>query len=155
MVFVTCERPTQAIRLAYVAAFQIPRVPETLLSVGDFAALTGGMRRSARPGSFTEAHFVRYREAWSRPGAMTAMLNWYRALLRRNPATPATVVTPPVRIIWGDRDDVLERRLAEAALALCTQGEVFHLPDATHWVQHDSPGEVNELLLQFLDAAHV
>jgi hypothetical protein len=40
--------------------------------------------------------------------------------------------------------------LAEAGLALCAHGEVFHLPDASHWVRHEGSGAVNRLLLVFL-----
>jgi len=55
-----------------------------------------------------------------------------------------------VRVIWGDRDAFLDRGLAEAGAALCDSREVFHLPRATHWVQHEDPAEVNRLLLDFL-----
>ena len=44
------------------------------------------------------------------------------------------------------------RVVAEASLALCERGEVFHLADATHWVQHDKPAEVNRLMIPFLAA---
>jgi pimeloyl-ACP methyl ester carboxylesterase len=56
----------------------------------------------------------------------------------------------PVRVIWGDRDTFLDRGLAEAGAALCERGEVFYLPRATHWVQHEEAAEVNRLLLEFL-----
>ena len=56
----------------------------------------------------------------------------------------------PVRVIWGDRDRFLEPGLVEAAMALCERGEAFHLPEATHWVQHEEPERVNRLLLDFL-----
>jgi pimeloyl-ACP methyl ester carboxylesterase len=58
----------------------------------------------------------------------------------------------PVRIIWGDRDVALDPDLAEAGMALCDEAEVFHLPHATHWLQHDEPEAVNRLLLEFLAA---
>jgi epoxide hydrolase 4 len=62
----------------------------------------------------------------------------------------AARITVPVRLIWGDRDTALEPGLAEASLALCERGEVFHLSDATHWVQHDKPEEVDRLVVEFL-----
>jgi pimeloyl-ACP methyl ester carboxylesterase len=55
-----------------------------------------------------------------------------------------------VRVVWGDRDDTLGPGLAEAGLSLCGGGEAFHLPRATHWVQHEEPERVNRLLLDFL-----
>jgi pimeloyl-ACP methyl ester carboxylesterase len=144
------RHPLQALRVGYIGAFQLPFVPEALLRAADFAALRGAMRATASAGSFTAGDFGAYRTAWAQPGALRGMLNWYRALLRHRPAPTPERITVPVRIIWGDRDIALHRRLAEAGLALCDQGEAFHLPRATHWVQHDAPEEVNRLLLDFL-----
>jgi epoxide hydrolase 4 len=53
-------------------------------------------------------------------------------------------------VIWGDRDPGLQTGVAEASLALCERGEVFHLADATHWVQHEKPDQVNRLIVEFL-----
>jgi pimeloyl-ACP methyl ester carboxylesterase len=142
--------PLQALRLIYFAAFQPPRLPEALLRAGGFAALAGAMRASARRGSFTAEDLRPYRAAWAQPGALTGMLNWYRAALRHPAAYGTAQIGTPVRVIWGDRDVALDRRLVERALARCTQAEAIHLPQATHWVQHDEPETVNRLLLEFL-----
>jgi pimeloyl-ACP methyl ester carboxylesterase len=56
-----------------------------------------------------------------------------------------------VRLIWGDKDAFLEPGLVKASAALCDRAEVFHLPDATHWVQHEEAETVNRLLIEFLD----
>ncbi|MGG5889058.1 alpha/beta fold hydrolase [Falsiroseomonas sp. HC035] len=144
------RHPLQALRVGYIGAFQVPALPEAVLRAFDFAALRTAMRATASRGSFTAEGFAAYRAAWSQPGALRGMLNWYRALLRHRPAPTPGRIAVPLRIIWGDRDIALHRRLAEAGLALCDQGEAFHLPRATHWVQHDAPDEVNRLLLDFL-----
>jgi pimeloyl-ACP methyl ester carboxylesterase len=144
------RHPRQAAKLYYFAAFQLPWLPEALLRAGNFAALAGAMQKTSRRGSFGAAELARYREAWSQPGALTAMLNWYRAALRQRPAPGEARITVPLRIIWGDRDVVLDRGLAEEGLALCDQGEVIHLPEATHWLHHDAPQRVNQLLIDFL-----
>lgn len=144
--------PSQALRSWYAAAFQIPWLPERLLAAGGFAPLRTVLVRTARgPGTFTPEDLRRYRAAWEQPGAARAMLNWYRALARRGggPA-PSGRIGAPARVIWGDRDPFLDSRLAEAALALCDRGEAFHIPEATHWVQHEEPERVNDLLLGFL-----
>jgi epoxide hydrolase 4 len=143
--------PGQAVRSWYVGFFQAPVLPELVLGAADFALLRRALGATARPGTFTAEDQRRYRAAWMQPGALTAILNWYRAL----PMAAAGSVRPgrvrvPVRIIWGDRDAALESGLAEAGLALCDQGEAFHLPNATHWVQHEEPERVNRLLVEFL-----
>jgi pimeloyl-ACP methyl ester carboxylesterase len=144
--------PLQALRLSYFAAFQVPALPEAMLRAGNFAALARAMRATAQPRSFPPSELDHYRAAWARPGALTAMLNWYRAALRHPMRVPRGRIAVPVRIIWGDRDVALDPDLAEAGMALCEEAEVFHLPHATHWLQHDEPEAVNRLLLEFLAA---
>jgi pimeloyl-ACP methyl ester carboxylesterase len=144
----------QRVRSLYAAFFQLPGLPEWLLRAGNWRALAETMRRSACPGSFTTADLRRYRAAWARPGAITAMLNWYRAALRRPPHRPADPrVYVPVLMIWGARDQALGREMAPESIALCDDGRLHVLEDATHWVQHDAADRVNALLLDFLAAA--
>jgi pimeloyl-ACP methyl ester carboxylesterase len=143
----------QRVRSLYAAFFQLPGLPEWLLRAGNWRALAETMRRSACPGSFTAADLRRYRAAWARPGAITAMLNWYRAALRRPPHRPADPrVYVPVLMIWGARDQALGREMAPESIALCDDGRLHVLEDATHWVQHDAADRVNALLLDFLAA---
>jgi pimeloyl-ACP methyl ester carboxylesterase len=59
-------------------------------------------------------------------------------------------VRVPTLIIWGVHDTALARGLAEASLALCRDGRLEYLEEATHWVQHEEPERVNRLLLEFL-----
>jgi pimeloyl-ACP methyl ester carboxylesterase len=145
--------PSQMLKSWYIGFFQTPGLPELALGAADFAWLRSAMRRSSRPGTFGAEDFQRYREAWARPGAFTAMLNWYRALRLYARALPPERVQVPLRVIWGDRDAFLEQGMVEAGLRLCEHGEAFHLPEATHWVQHEEAGRVNELLIEFLTRA--
>ncbi len=145
--------PGQLLKSAYVVFFQMPLVPEWTLGANGHAALARALTLSSRPGTFAEADLARYREAWSQPGALTAMLNWYRAVAVSRPASQARI-RMPVRIIWGDRDTALDRQLADEGAARCDHAEVFHIAEATHWVQHEEAARVNALLLEFLgDAA--
>ncbi len=134
--------------------FQIPRVPEEVIRAGDFALLRSAFRRDpVQPGTFTAEDIERYVEAIARPGALTATLNYYRALLRNPRQTGALLerIEAPVLVIWGERDRSLSRRLAEpASLWVPNLLRVKRLPDASHWVAEDRPQEVNTLLLDFL-----
>jgi pimeloyl-ACP methyl ester carboxylesterase len=142
--------PSQALRSWYAGFFQAPLLPEWTLGAADFAWLRASLDRTSRPGAFSDEDLRRYRAAWARPGALTAMLNWYRALPRFAGPSPSGRIRVPVRVVWGDRDPFLDRGLVEAGLALCDRGEAFHLPEATHWVQHEEPERVNRLLVEFL-----
>ena len=144
------RHPTQALRSTYVALFQPPWLPEAALGAFGHAGLKATLRRSARPGAFSAADLDRYAEAWCRPGSLTAMLNYYRALRRLTPLDPAPPVTAPVLVLWGEHDLFLERFLAEAALSVCTDGRLVVIPDASHWLHLEQPERVNAEVLAFL-----
>jgi pimeloyl-ACP methyl ester carboxylesterase len=143
------HHPAQLLRSSYVAAFQVPLLPEVALSAIDHALLSQSLVSSSRAGAFTDADLDVYREAWSQPGALTAMLNWYRAAARSG-ARESVRISVPALIVWGDRDVALQPSLAEASAELCDEVEIVHLPEASHWVQHEEAQQVNELLVDFL-----
>jgi pimeloyl-ACP methyl ester carboxylesterase len=116
----------------------------------NFRALADALRESKRPEACTDADLEKYREAWAVPGALTAMVNWYRALLaKRRTLGPIGRVTIPTQIIWGRDDKFGVPELAELSRGLCDNGSVVYL-DTSHWLQHDEPERVNALLLEFL-----
>jgi len=102
-----------------------------------------------RPGVLTAEDIERCVEAIARPAALTATLNYYRALLRNPPKTRALLkrIKAPVLVIWGERNLSLSPKLAEPPrLWVPNLLRVKRLPDASHWVAEDRPWEVNPLL---------
>ena len=151
--------PMQLLRSSYVFFFQIPRLPEEVIRAGDFALLRSVLGGDpVRPETFTAEDIERYMEAIARPGALTASLNYYRALLR-TPGETRTLLRrleAPVLVIWGERDRFLSRRLSEPPhLWVPNLVGVKRLPDASHWVAEDRPLEVNTLLLDFLSSPSI
>ncbi len=146
--------PGQLLRSSYMFFFQIPRLPEEVIRAGDFALLRSALRRDpVRPGTFIAEDIEQYIEAIAQPGALTATLNYYRALLRNPGETRALLqrIEAPVLVIWGERDRFLSRRLAEPPRRWVPNLlRVERLQDASHWVAEDRPLEVNTLLLRFL-----
>jgi len=143
--------PEQRRRSRYMAYFQLPWLPERKLRQADFRPFRSIFRRTSRPGTFDEAELAAYAAAAAHPGALTAMLNWYRAALWRPPRRPAhTRVEPPVKILWGAEDLALGRRLVGASALRCRTVEVHWIESAGHWVQHEAVAEVNRSLLDFL-----
>jgi epoxide hydrolase 4 len=148
------RRPRQMLRSWYMFFFQLPWLPETLSGRRDFAAWRH-LLRSESPSAFSEADLDRYVEAWSQPGAVTSMINYYRAALRRSPRRTLerlSTIEAPVLVIWGERDRALGPELAEPDPKWVPNVRVERLPEASHWVQLDAPERVNELLLGFLGA---
>ncbi|HEY1228537.1 MAG TPA: alpha/beta fold hydrolase, partial [Ramlibacter sp.] len=141
--------PGQLLRSWWVGAFQVPWLPEMALRAGGYAWLERNLLGSARPGAFPPELLERYREQWARPGALVAMLNWFRAMAL-DPPTPALRIDLPVTVLWGEQDRFLDRGLADAALALCRRGELVAFPQATHWLHHEERDEVNRHLLKAL-----
>ena len=132
----------------YFLFFQIPWLPEALAR--------WMMRRPPRAGSeaarmLTGADPQLYLRAWQQPGALTAMINWYRAAARSRsrPAAPIRIQVPTL-LIWGTQDRYLGRELAEPSVDLCEHGRLVHLEGGSHWLHQERPQEVNGLILDFL-----
>src|SRR5262249_27707030 len=113
--------PRQLVRSWYVLAFQLPRLPQAgLRAVGG-----QGAGQTSRPGTFPDEDLARSPASGAQPGALPAMLNWYRAALRARPrGLPAPRVRVPTLILWGTGDKVLRRELANDALSRCDQGRL-------------------------------
>ena len=141
----------------YIFFFQIPWLPEQVVRAGNFAWLRSNFRNDpVRPGAFGPQDIDRYVEALSRPGALTAAMNYYRALFRQTPAQvrrQLRKVEIPVLVIWGERDRYLGTELAQPDRTWVPDVRVERLVDASHWVQVDQPEKVNALLLDFLRSA--
>ena len=144
--------PTQMLRSWYILFFQIPGLPEALLRAGGYRMARRLLTGTSRGDAFSRHDLDHYQEAWSRPGALTAMINWYRALRKRRKLRSERVRVPTM-ILWGERDAALEFPLALAALRRCDQGRLFRFPNATHWLQHEEPEDVNHLLRAFLSSS--
>ncbi|WP_435067567.1 alpha/beta fold hydrolase [Haloplanus sp. C73] len=123
----------------YMALAQVPVLPEWVARAADYRLFERTMRSSSRPGTFDDADFARYRAAWSAPGALTGMLNWYRAAARHPPAVRVEPVDPPTLICWGVDDDFLRTSMARESVAYCRDGRA-ELVDATHWLHRERPG---------------
>jgi pimeloyl-ACP methyl ester carboxylesterase len=133
----------QKLRAWYVFVFLIPGLAERLLSAGDWAVL----RRMSPDPAETETRIA----ALSRPGRLTAGLNWYRAnarqlLTKRFPTTPL-----PVFGLWSDGDFALaEGQMRDSRRQVTGPWRYARIDRASHWLQLDQPDEVNSLLLAWL-----
>ena len=117
----------QRLKSWYMLLFQIPWLPEQLIRFNNWQAGVQSLVKSSRRGTFDEADLAAYRQAWAQPGAMTAMLNWYRAMAQHPPqGSRKTRVTVPTLVLWGVRDTFLGPELAEMSVEMCDNGR-FHL----------------------------
>ena len=154
--------PEQIRKSWYVYFFQTPRLPDWALCRQDYSGLRNLLLRSSKEGVFNEADLERYVQAWSQPGAVSAMLNWYRAAFRRGlqgPKNPNRVprrrVHVPTLILWGKQDVALSSRMVRPSASLCDNAKFVFFDQASHWLQHEEAEQVNYLLIDFFKNSQV
>jgi pimeloyl-ACP methyl ester carboxylesterase len=87
----------------------------------------------------------------TQPGALTAILNWYRALDLNARVGPVDV---PTLYIWGDQDLALGLAAAENTAAYVRNTYRFEkLPGHSHWLQDEAPEVISRLILGHLRQA--
>jgi len=140
----------------YVLFFQIPRLPEALLRARGYHAIGEAFRRTAvDPSRFPDEALQVFRASAARPGALTAMLNYYRALVRggsgeRQRALGYPVIDTPTLFLWGDEDTALGKETTEGTEQYVSDLTLRHLPRVSHWIQQEAPEMVNAMLEAWL-----
>jgi len=142
----------------YIFFFQIPWLPDVILrrnraKIISQMLLATAVQKSAFPPDVLE----QYREAMSKPGAITAAINYYRATFRgtfrrqsRSTSQPNTRISTPTLLIWGEQDVALGIDLTVDLEQWVPNIHIQRLPDSGHWVQQEKPDTVNTLILEFL-----
>lgn len=135
---------------------------ERVLSENGFERLLKMRFDGREEGPALAADRKAYVEAWSRPGALTGSLNYYRA----SPLYPPTAadagaakfaldpkdfkVRVPTLVIWGEKDRALLPSILEGIGEVVEKVEVVRVPDATHWVMDEKPDLVNAEIRRFI-----
>ncbi len=147
----------------YMAYFQNAGVEADILKDNSKWLMDWTFRTHIDKGQMTKEDEEAYRAAWAQPGAMTAMLNYYRA----SPLVPATSETKgrgsgmdpekfkvhvPTLVLWGDADHALVKNNITGIEEFIDNVTVKMLPGVTHWVTHEAPEIVTEEILGFISA---
>ena len=150
---------------AYMHFLRDPKA-EAELSANNFAKLLSMLSRFGPQPWLSPQKQNAYLEAWAPPGALTGMLNWYRAspLLVPHPGEavdanrvikldPAQLrVRMPHLVIWGMEDRALLPVSRATLRDYCDDVSVHEIKDADHWIVHQKTDEVIELLRGFLES---
>jgi pimeloyl-ACP methyl ester carboxylesterase len=138
----------------YIFFFQIPWIPEWALRRRDGEAIGRMFRDMAVDKSRFPDEVLRvYRQAAAAPGALTAMLNYYRALIRGMRRTRRRGIVPiniPTLMIWGEVDAALGKELSYGTNEYVSDLTLRYLPNVSHWVQQEAPETVNALIESWL-----
>ena len=134
----------------YIFFFQLPRLPERSLARNDFAAIAAAFRGMAiDKGCFPREVLEEYKRSAAQPGALTAMVNYYRALLRglrRTTKLGTPRIRVPVLMLWGEADTALGKELTFGTEAHVDDLVMRYLPNVSHWVQQEAPETVNAMM---------
>jgi pimeloyl-ACP methyl ester carboxylesterase len=142
----------QLLRSWYIIFFQIPWLPEFLLGLGGAKAIGRGfVDMAVNKERFPEEVLEVYRRAARQPGALRAMVNYYRALVRgggmkRLKKRGYPIIETPTLLVWGEQDSALGKELTYGTEQYVKHLTLRYLPNASHWVQQDDPDTVNEML---------
>jgi pimeloyl-ACP methyl ester carboxylesterase len=157
------ENPKQQAASQYMAVFRSPQA-EAMLSANNFAMMQETILGDGiRQGYISEADRKAYLEAWSQPGALTGGLNYYRAAklgpggggneaFKTKHPVASFEVKMPTLVIWGEKDPYLLIGNLNGLEQYVPKLTVERIPEATHWVVHEMPARVNELIHDFLEA---
>jgi pimeloyl-ACP methyl ester carboxylesterase len=145
----------QPLRSWYMGFFQLPWLPEAMMTANHARAIgeafTGmAVDKSRFPPDVTDV----FRGNALIPGAMTAMVNYYRAntgmLSRWGEAPP--MIEVPTLMIWGEEDAALVIENTEGYEPYVRDFELHRLAGVSHWVQQEAPERVNAILSQWIGA---
>lgn len=139
----------------YVFFFQLPWLPEYALGYNHAEAIAFALHNTAvQKSAFPPDVLMRYRIAISKPGTLTAALNYYRSIFRHptNMSGDNTMVSAPTLLIWGVQDIALDIAMTYGLEQWVPNIRVERIPDSGHWVQQEKPDLVNKLMLEFLES---
>ena len=145
------QAATMATACETTGFFQLPLIPELLLSadrarrIGE-AFTTMAVDKSAFPPEVVD----HYRDNAARPGALTAMLAYYRANMAALKAEPTVPIHVPTLMVWGEADTALGVELTEGYDGLVDDLTLRRLPGVSPWVQQEAPGLVNTIVGDWL-----
>jgi pimeloyl-ACP methyl ester carboxylesterase len=142
--------PSQAAQGAATDAFRVPEVPERLLLGADGSG--SGLATVLTETGLDDEDARMYVAALTEPGALTAALNWFRAM-DRGALDGLGPVLVPTLYVWSTGDDAFGRAAAESTAAFVGGPYTFEvLENVSHWIPEMAPVELSELLIRHLSA---
>lgn len=144
--------PQQLMRSSYIGFFQIPILPELLIQSRNYQFLEKAFRGMAiRQEAFSDRDIQAYKDAAAKPGALTAMVNYYRAQFGSSFFRPEwPILTLPTLMIWGENDTALGKELTYGTEDYVSDFHLRYIPNCSHWVQQEQPDLVNQYIREFL-----
>nr|CAD7414993.1 unnamed protein product [Timema cristinae] len=138
----------------YVFFFQMPFLPELFISMNDLVAFKRIFKKNIPGSSVEDEDIEAFKYTFSKPGALTAPINWYRANVleqridniksKKDPGVPGL-------FLFGEKDDFLELAYLEEAKDVIKNLQTVIIEGGIHSVQQDKPEAVNKVMRDFLN----
>lgn len=142
--------PRQLLKSWYIAFFQLPQLPERMLTRIPLRTARGIRASAVRRRAFSDTDIEVYATAIAQPGAMHAAVNYYRALVRWGFWLPVKQIDTPTMMIWGEEDIALDKALTYGTEKWVRDFRIHYIANCGHWVQNEAAEEVNRHLLDFI-----
>ncbi|XP_004872579.1 epoxide hydrolase 3 isoform X2 [Heterocephalus glaber] len=143
---------SQFFRSNYVFLFQLPRLPEKLLSMSDFQILKSSLtgRKTGIP-HLTPYELEAFLYGFSQPCGLTGPINYYRNIFRNVPLEPQELAVPTL-LLWGEKDPYFQVGMVRAIESRFVPGrlEAHILPDAGHYIPQSHSQEMHQYMWAFL-----
>lgn len=156
------EDPDQRAASQYITAFRTPGFEQAVEAMGYEAFFRKTFAKHVDLAAIADKEKQQYIADWSQPGAMTAMLNWYRGSKLVVPPPGITLPLPdwllkvfpklevPTLVIWGMKDTALLPIQLEGLDELVEDLRIARLPGAGHFAPWEAPDEVAAAIEPFL-----
>lgn len=154
------KNPEQAASSQYIHELRAEGA-EQRYAANDYALLWRSLEKTAAAGHLTAQDRAAFVKAWSQPGALTGMFNWYRAM-RMDPPKPGAqpaadvyndadlMVRVPTLVVWGMQDTSLLPGCVEGLERWVPEIDVRRVPDGSHWIVYEKPDFVTEAIRSVL-----
>jgi pimeloyl-ACP methyl ester carboxylesterase len=159
------DDPAQRAASQYISAFRNPMMEQGLEAMGLETFFTKTFASHADISLLSDEERQAYLDDWSQPGALTAMLNWYRASeivvpkVGEEASAPAWTKAPfprilvPTLVLWAMRDTALLPVQLDGLHDLVADLRLVTIPDAGHFVPWEQPETVASAILDFMHEA--
>ncbi|WP_088241094.1 alpha/beta fold hydrolase [Calothrix rhizosoleniae] len=143
----------QLLRSWYIFFFQLPLLPELYIKAADYKMVEKVFKGMAiDKTAFTSEDISIFKKAVAQPGALTAMLNYYRNIFKSKRSTKNwQKLDMPTLMIWGENDAALGKELTYGTQSYVNQLQIKYISNCSHWVQQEKPQLVNQYIREFLE----
>jgi pimeloyl-ACP methyl ester carboxylesterase len=134
---------TQAVHSWYMAAFQLPFLPELAITAGGGQNFRGGLVKAGLSADAADRYATPLQDRRAARGAV----NWYRGLpLSRAPKGKVTV---PAMYVYATGDAFLGRKAADLTAHYVAADYRYEvLEGRSHWLPQEAPEEVAKLVVE-------